>query len=117
MIKKHTMSVKYALEGIAWAFRMHPNYKIHAFISAFVLLLGWYLGVTYIEWIILILTITLGFVIETVNTAIEATTDAIDKEWREDIKIAKDASAAAMLLYSVGAAVVGLIIFVPKFLT
>lgn len=64
----------------------------------------------------IILLITLGFVIETVNTAIEVTTDAIDKNYREDIGHAKDVAAAAMLTYAVGAAVVAIVIFLPKLL-
>jgi diacylglycerol kinase len=53
-------------------------------------------------------------VIETINTAIEATCDVVDKKWRRDIKIAKDVSAAAMLIYSIGALVIAMVIFLPK---
>ena len=33
---------------------------------------------------------------------------------REDIKIAKDVAAAAMLIYAIGATVIALMIFLPK---
>ena len=56
----------------------------------------------------------MGLAIETINTAIEETTDAIDIKIREDIKIAKDVSAAAMLIYAIGATIIALMIFVPK---
>ena len=68
------------------------------------------------EWTILVLTITVGLVIETINTALEATSDAITKEWKEEIKIAKDAAAAAMLTYALGSILVAAIIFIPKML-
>ena len=58
----------------------------------------------------------MGLVIETINTAIEEATDAIDTKIREDIKIAKDISAAAMLIYAIGAIVIALMIFIPKIL-
>lgn len=58
--------------------------------------------------------ITVGLVIETINTGLEQTTDAIDRKIREDIKIAKDVSAAAMLLYAAGSFIIACIIFVPR---
>jgi diacylglycerol kinase len=58
--------------------------------------------------------IFIGIMVEAINTAIELTTDAIDKEWRTDIKLAKDVSAAAMLIFSLGALIIACIIFVPK---
>lgn len=58
--------------------------------------------------------ITVGLVIETINTGLEQTTDAIDRKIREDIKIAKDVAAAAMLLYAVGAFIMATLIFLPK---
>ena len=54
-------------------------------------------------------------VIETINTAIESTTDAIDTKIREDLRISKDVSAAAMLIYAIGATIIALMIFIPKF--
>jgi len=73
-----------------------------------------YFQINYIEWIVIIFTIFVGLVIEMVNTSIEATTDAIDLKVREDIKIAKDVSAGAMLIYAIGALVIAAIIFLPK---
>lgn len=66
------------------------------------------------EWLMVIFLITMGLVIETLNTGLEATTDAITKEWREEIKIAKDVSAAAMLTFAVGALIIASMIFIPK---
>jgi diacylglycerol kinase (ATP) len=48
------------------------------------------------------------------QTGLEATTDAITKEWREEIKIAKDVSAAAMLTFAVGAVIIAGMIFIPR---
>jgi diacylglycerol kinase len=56
-------------------------------------------------------------VIETINTGLEQTTDAIDRKIREDIKIAKDVAAAAMLIYAIGASIIALIIFVPRIIS
>lgn len=113
-VSKHIHSFGYAYAGMLWAFREHQNYRIHAILSLATVFLGVFYAITNIEWMILILTVILGFVIETVNTAIEAACDAIDQTWREDIKIAKDVAAAAMLIYSLGAAAIAAIMFIPK---
>jgi len=114
MLKRHHISIKNAFNGVKWAFRTQPNYKVHLFFSLLSLIAAWYLNISYIEIIIIIFLIIIGFVIETINTGIEATTDAIDRQIREDIKIAKDVSAASMLIYSFGASLIAAFIFIPK---
>lgn len=116
LIKKHTISFKHAIDGVKWAFNTQPNFKVHIIISFFVILAGFFLSVSFTEWIILTLTITIGLVIEMINTGFEETTDAIDLKIREDIKIAKDVAAGAMLVYAIGAAIVAGLIFIPKIL-
>lgn len=116
-VTNHIHSFSYAYAGMMWAFREHKNYQIHAFFSVIAVILGEVYAISNIEWMLLLLTIILGFVIETINTAIEATLDAVDLRWREDIKIAKDVAAGAMLIYSLGALAIGAILFLPKMLT
>lgn len=113
-IKKHTISFKHAFDGIIWAFQTQPNFKIHVFISIIVCFFGFYFRFSTGEWFMLVLTISMGLVIEMINTAIEATTDAIDLKVRPDIKIAKDVSAGAMLIYSISAVIIGGLLFLPK---
>lgn len=115
-LRRHTVSFKNAFEGLLWVLRTQHNYSIHIVLSIIALLLGLFLHISYYEFLIVILLIFSGLTIETVNTAIEEATDAIDTKWREDIKIAKDVAAGAMLIYSFGALVIALIIFVPKLL-
>lgn len=115
-IKKHTISYIHAIDGIMWAVRTQPNFKVHVIVSFFVFLLGYFFGISYLEWIVIVMTITMGLVIEMVNTAIEEATDAIDLKIRDDIKIAKDVSAGAMLIYAIGACIVAGLIFLPKIL-
>ena len=115
-VKKHTISLRHALDGLIWAYRTQPNYRVHVFLSLFVLAAGVFFNISYTEWLVITLTISIGLIVETVNTAIESTTDAITHEWREEIKIAKDVSAAAMLTHAIAALVVASIIFIPKML-
>ena len=111
---KHSISFKNAIRGLKWALRTQPNYKIHACLSLLALAGAWVLHVMYIEFLTIVILIFIGFSLETVNTAIEQTTDAIDEKWREDIMIAKDVAAGAMLLFAIGAFLIACVIFLPK---
>lgn len=114
MIKRHSVSFKHAFEGLHWVLKTQPNYQIHLLLSALSLFASWYLKISYAEFLVILILITMGLVIETINTGIEATTDAIDRKIREDIKIAKDVSAAAMLVFAMGSFIIASIIFVPR---
>ncbi len=114
MIQKHTTAIGHALNGLAWAIRTQPNYRVH-FLASFLAIVGGFIfSLSYYEWLIVLIMIMGGFTIETINTAIEQLGDAIDKNYNETIKIAKDLSAGAMLIYSIGAIVVSCILFLPK---
>ncbi|PIP63423.1 diacylglycerol kinase [Candidatus Roizmanbacteria bacterium CG_4_9_14_3_um_filter_33_18] len=114
MFKTHTISFKNAFNGLVWSLRTQPNYRIHLFLSLISIIFGFYLKISSFEFLLIVFLITVGLAIETINTAIEETTDAIDTKIREDIKIAKDVAAAAMLIYAIGTTVIALMIFVPK---
>ncbi|OGK29389.1 hypothetical protein A3B02_01780 [Candidatus Roizmanbacteria bacterium RIFCSPLOWO2_01_FULL_42_14] len=113
-LRKHTISFKHAFDGIVWAWKSQPNYRVHTIIAISVVLAGLFFRIELIEWVMLTFVIAVGLVIETINTALEATADAITREWRAEIKIAKDASSAAMLTYAIGASIIAGMIFIPK---
>ncbi|MFZ6034950.1 MAG: diacylglycerol kinase family protein [Patescibacteria group bacterium] len=116
MLKRHTISFQHALDGLVWALRTQPNYRIHLFLSFLSIIGSVSLRISYIEFILIIFLITVGLVIETLNTGLEQTTDAIDRKIREDIKIAKDVAAAAMLIYACGSFIIACFIFIPRIL-
>lgn len=116
-MRKHTISFKHAIDGIIWSFRTQPNYRVHLFLSLLVIVIGLILHIQYFEFLIIGVLIVMGFVIETINTAIEETCDAIDSSIRPDIKVAKDTSAGAMLIYAIGSVVLAGIIFIPRLLS
>src|SRR3989339_384369 len=114
MFRKHTISFKNAFNGLVWSIKTQPNYRIHLFLSLISVAAGFYLKISYFEFLLIVFLITVGLVIETINTALEEATDAIDTKIREDIKITKDVSAAAMLIFAIGSALIAAMIFVPK---
>lgn len=114
MLRKHIKSVGHAWNGLSWSLKTQANYRIHLILSFLALLFSILLQISYEEFLIILLLIFFGFTIETVNTAIEKTLDAVDTAIRPDIGIAKDIAAGAMLLISIGSLIIASIIFIPK---
>lgn len=114
-IQKHTISFKHAFEGLYWSLKTQPNYQIHLFLSIIALVAGFVFNISYYEFLTILILIFVGLALETVNTSIERAADAIDTSWREDIKQTKDAAAAAMLIFAIGACIIAGVIFLPKF--
>src|SRR5262245_23074878 len=100
-----------AVRGIWWAIKSEPNFKIHFVITAAVIAAAIFLHVSQLEW--LLLTLCIGGVIslELMNTAIEAAVDLISPDYHDLARLAKDASAGAVLAGSLTAAIVGIVIF------
>lgn len=113
-LREHHISFKNALNGLRWSFSSQPNFAVHFILSAFVLFLAWYLRIETLEILVIIMVIVFGLGAEMINTAIEAMTDMITREWRQEAKIAKDVAAGMMLLYAIGAFIVGAFIFLPR---
>ena len=86
---------------------------------AFVVVLipaGFILHLSPVEWTLIILCMGLVLGMELVNSAIERLADKISTERDPVIGKIKDLSAGAVLISAIAAAIVGLIILVPKFL-
>jgi len=115
-IHRHTVSFKHAFDGIFWAVRTQPNFRIHLILSVCALVLAWFLHISYIETAIITFTIILGLTAEMINTSIEAMTDLLTSEYQEAAKIAKDVSAGMMLVTAFGAVIIALVIYIPYIL-
>lgn len=113
-LRAHKVSLKHALDGFFHNIKTQPNFRFHLLAAICVVLLGIYFNITTFEWLILVFTINMVLVAEMVNTAIESMVDLITLERREDARVAKDVSAAMVLVSAVSAAVVGLFVFWPK---
>lgn len=106
--------MKNAWNGLVYAVSSQPNFRVHLFLSILAIGFGTLLHISFEEWIIVVVTITLGLVIELINTSIEETVDLVTQEYNLFAKRAKDTAAAAMMIYAVGAAILGLLIYFPK---
>lgn len=103
----------YAFRGIAHIFKNERNARLHLAIALAALFLGWVLDVSNPEAAAIFFAILIVFLAEVLNTAIEKTLDLIDREHNPQIAIIKDMAAGAVLVASIGAAIIGVVIFVP----
>lgn len=115
-IKKFIKSFKYAFNGIFESIRKEQNLRFHIVVMILVIIVGIFLKINQIEWMICLILFGLVISAELFNTAIENAIDLIINEKNEKARITKDASAGAVLVLAIVSAIVGLMIFVPKIL-
>jgi len=108
-------SFKYAWQGIASFLRGDHNAWIHAVATVCVIILACVVPLTKVEIFALVFAIGFVWVAEMFNTCIERTMDFISTERRPEIGLIKDIAAGAVLVAAITAAVIGGIVFIPKF--
>ena len=112
--KRLTGSFKYAFEGIVQTYKGEQNLKIHTFIAILVVVFGFFLKISTVEWFACLILIGLVLMSEFFNTAIEYVVDLASPRIHPLAKAAKDTASAGVLIMSIMAAIVGGIIFIPK---
>jgi len=102
-----------ALQGIVHTVKTQRNMQIHAAAAVIVLPAAWWLHIPRSDVLLVFFSIALVMALELVNTAIEAVVDLASPDWHRLAKIAKDASAGAVLAAAFVSAVAGVVIFGP----
>lgn len=106
-------SVRFALQGLAFAYRHERNMRIHAWLALLAVVLVAALDVPLVQALFVLLAILLVVAAELFNTALEKTIDATAVKPHPLAKAAKDCAAAAVLLCALFAVVVGIAVFGP----
>jgi len=113
-LRKRLESFRYAFNGLRLLFKQEHNTWIHGFVAICVILAGVFLKISSMEWIVIVIVIGLVLAAEAINSSIEVLADHVCSDYSDNIKRVKDLAAGAVLLTAIAAAVVGLIIFIPK---
>ena len=108
-------SVKVAMKGIAYLFLYHRNMRIIFITGIAAFLLGLYFDLKGIELIALCVTITLVFMAEIFNTAIELMMDMLTNQYYTKIRVIKDIAAGVVVLACLNAIAVGYVLFIRRF--
>jgi diacylglycerol kinase (ATP) len=106
-------SLAHALRGGDHMLRTQPNARLHLLVAALVCAAGIFFGLSRAEWLWVSVAIVLVWSAEAFNTALEQLADALHPARHAGIGRAKDVAAAAVLITALGAAVIGLLVFVP----
>ncbi|MFC7684641.1 diacylglycerol kinase family protein [Ureibacillus sp. GCM10028918] len=114
-VHKLLKSFGYAFYGI-WTSMKEQNMRIHIISAFFVIIAGLLTGLTIIEWIMILLVISLVIGAEMINTAIESVVNLASPEIHPLAKQAKDVAAGAVLVFAMASVIIGLLIFLPKWL-
>ena len=113
-IKKRIKSFSYAFAGLKVLFREEHNSWIHAVAAALAVAMGFLFRISPMEWIAVVIVIGMVFAAEIINSSIERTADFVKAERDDRKRDIKDLGASAVLVCAIAAAVVGIIIFIPK---
>ncbi|PIR76796.1 MAG: hypothetical protein COU32_00080 [Candidatus Magasanikbacteria bacterium CG10_big_fil_rev_8_21_14_0_10_42_10] len=112
-IKQFFSSTRYAVQGICYVFRNEQNFRIQLVVAVVVAGFAWYFPLSDAERILVLLLIMLIFILELVNSAIERFTDILKPRMHQHVRVVKDIMAGTVLIASVGAMILGLMIFAP----
>lgn len=120
MEQRHPRSwkVKFAeaFRGILVGVKGQSSFRVHLLMACAVLVIGFLFRVSTTNWCILLLCISLVMSAELFNTSIETLSRAVDRNENPDIRDALDIAAGAVLTMAIGAAVVGLVVFLNAIL-
>ncbi len=106
----------FAFMGIIDLVRIQRNAQVHLFVIIVLIAVSLAWRISAMEWVGLILTMTLVLSLEAMNTAVEAVVDLASPEYHVLAKRAKDVAAGAVLIGAIGAVFIALIIFGPRLL-
>jgi len=109
-------SFKYAFSGLHDILTTEHNAWIHAIFTIIIVTVALSLKIPFIEFVLIIIVITLVWVAEAFNTVLEIVVNMVSPRYSKVAKRAKDIAAGAVLVAAIGACIVGLILLGPPLL-
>jgi diacylglycerol kinase (ATP) len=107
-------AILFALDGFVHAARTQRTFRIHLIIAGAVGVLVIWLPLGVAEAAVVVLAMAMVLVAELFNTGMEAMVDLLVERNHHDLaKLAKDIAAAAVLVATIAAAIVGVLILGP----
>jgi diacylglycerol kinase (ATP) len=103
----------HAFSGLKFVLQTQRNAWIHALATLLVFVFAFWLEITLQDWTILILTIGTVWTAEFINTSLESIVNLASPNKHPLAKVGKDVGAAAVLVASISAAIIGFLILGP----
>ena len=111
---KRLHSSRYAFACLGVLFREEHNSWIHTLAAILAVIIGFVFHIRPWEWVAIVIVIGMVFTAEIINSSLERTADFVKAERDERKRDIKDLGAAAVLMCAITAAIVGMIVFLPK---
>jgi diacylglycerol kinase len=112
-IKSRLKSIRHALSGWSHVIRTQKNAWIHTAATVSVILLATWLHLPPRDWALLLITISIVWTAEFLNTALEIVVDLASPDLHPMAKAGKDVGAAAVLISATSAAIIGFLVMGP----
>jgi diacylglycerol kinase (ATP) len=106
-------SFRFALAGFAHLTLHEHNARIHLVATLAAIAIGLWLQISAADWRWMVVAIALVCICEALNTAIEALSNLISPEYNDNIRIAKDVAAWAVLASAIAATMIGVLTLCP----
>lgn len=110
-------AVYFAMQGILHAVRHERNFRWQLLVFVLAVVAAVVIGVSLEAMAIIVVISSVVLAAELFNTALEALADSVQPEEHPGIRLAKDSAAGAVLVASLGALVVGGLIFIAALLS
>lgn len=110
--KSFRESLGHAWRGVAAVFKNEKNIQIQLIVFVFVFVLALFLRLPALQMAVIIVISALVLSLEMINTSLEVLADVIRLEFDKDVRKLKDVAAAAVMVASIAAVVVGLLLLV-----
>jgi len=116
-IKNRIRSFQFAFDGLRDILTTEHNAIVHSVFTVLALLLSFWLKISWMEFILIILVISLVWITESFNTVLEIVIDIVSPQYSDAARRAKDIAAAGVLISAVVSFIVGMMIFIPTLLS
>jgi diacylglycerol kinase len=105
-----------AASGVRQAIAEQSSFRVHIAAALLVVIVTAALGCDRFEWCAIVGCIAVVFAAEIFNSALETLFHALDGDTKSRMRGCLDQAAGAVLVVSVGAAIIGVLILGPKLL-
>jgi diacylglycerol kinase (ATP) len=106
-------SFRFAFDGLFYVIKTQNNARIHLVATLLVIILSLSLDLSVLQWCAIIFSISIVWIAECFNTALEKLFDLVESKPNPLVKAGKDSGAAAVLVSAVLSISIGLFVLLP----
>lgn len=113
-MKKFFKGFVFAFKGIKYTFNTQVNFRVQCLFAVLLISLCFYLKISTEEWLWILGSIAIVLMAELGNTAIESLVDLVNPQYDVKAGRVKDITAGVVLIAALTAAIIGVLIILPK---